>query len=284
MITVKENKLPKSTLELEVTIPWSEIKDTYQKLFDEAQKTLEVPGFRKGKAPKKMAEEKIDKTKVYEEVIKQVIPKSYEEAIKKNGVRPISSPKVQVTAAKEGADWSFKALVALAPLIKLNDYKEKIKALKKEKASKIWVPGQEKTQKEEEKKPSLDELMDCLATSVEVEMSDFLVEEEANKLLSNLIDQTQKLGMTVEQYVQAKGTTSEKIRQEYAVAARKNLVIEFALGEIADKENISVTKEDIDALIAKVENPQEKQKLIAQTYYLAHLIRQQKTIDYLNNL
>ncbi len=279
-------KLPKATAELEMTIPWDEIKDTYQKIFNSVVSSAEISGFRKGKAPKKMVEERVDKTKIYEEVAKEIVPKAYAEGVKTHSLSPVASPKVELVEASEGKPWKLKATIALKPGINLKNYKEKIKELKKTKANKIWLPGQEKKAdaKEEDKKPTLDELMNVLTAEVEVELSDLLITEEANRLLSGLLDQTQKLGMTVEGYLQAKGLTSEQLRADYATQARRNLTVEFALSEIADKENISVTNEDIEQLIAKGTSDEEKTKLRSQSYYLAHLLRQQKTLDFLYNL
>lgn len=286
MTTSKINNLPKGTVELEISIPWESIKDTYEKLFIKVGETIEVPGFRKGKAPKKLLEEKIDKTKLYEEVVKNIVPKAYQEAIKEHNLKPITSPKVDVLEAKEGQIWKIKATLALKPTINLKNYKEKIKELKKEKSgSKIWVPGKEGEKKPEEaKKPTVDDIVSVLVNEVGIELSDMLIEEEANRLLAGLVDQTQKLGMTVEQYLAAKGKTTESLRAEYAKEAIKNLTIELSLAEIADKENITVTQSDIDKLIEKVEKPEEKERLKSQSYYLAHLIRQQKTLDFLYSL
>lgn len=285
MATAIVKQLPKQTVEIEMTLPWDEIKVEYQKVFDEVAASMELPGFRKGKAPKKMVEENINRAKIYEEVLKRVVPKAYAEKIKENNIEPVSSPKVEVIEAKEGTAWKLKATIALKPKINLKKYKEKISDLNKSKKTKIWLPGEEKkVEEKKDLKPTLNELMDTLVSEVEIELSDLLIEEEVNKLLSALIDQTAKLGMTVEQYTQAKGTTSDKLRQEYTNEALKNLTVEFALAEIADVEKITVSKEDIDALIGKIENKEEQTRLRSQSYYLAHLIRQQKTLDYLGSL
>jgi len=278
--TVKN--LPKSTVEIEIIIPWDEIKSTYDTVFEEIAKETEVPGFRKGKAPKNLLEKKLDKTKIYEEVIKRIVPKAYQEAISINNLKPVTSPKIEVLKAKENEDWLIKATLALKPKINLKNYKEKIREFKKSKI-KIWTPGQDE-KKEEEKKPSLDELLKVLLDSVEIELSDLLIQEEANRLLAQLIDQTQKLGLTVEQYLMAKGKTTEQIRAEYAQAARTNLTTEFVLAEIADSEKIVVTDEDFNKILAKIEKPEEREKIKKDSYYLAHLIRQQKTLDFLNSL
>lgn len=218
---------------------------------------------------------------MYNQVIQDLVPHIYAAEVKKNNLIPVTNPKIEVKKAKEGEDWLIVATIALKPVIKLKNYKAKIQELKKSKI-KIWIPGTDK--KEEDKKPTLDEMMKVIADEVEVELSDILVSEEANRLLSDLIDQTQKLGMTIEQYLMAKGKTTEQIRAEYAKQAHTNLAIQFALLEIAEIEKITVNQTDIDAIISKVENPAEREKLKKDSYYLAHLIRQQKTIDFLSNL
>ncbi|MBI4991368.1 hypothetical protein HZB96_04725 [Candidatus Gottesmanbacteria bacterium] len=279
--TVKE--LPKSTAEVEITISWDEIKETYDKIFSTAAEELEISGFRKGKAPKELVEKNINKTKLYEEVVKEVIPKAYAKAVSEHKLTPVTSPKIEVIAAKEGESWVVKASLALKPVINLKNYKEKIRELKKGK-TKIWTPGNNAEKKEKDSKPTLDEIINALLTEVEVELSDILVTEEANRLIANLIDQTQKLGITVEQYLISKGKTSEQLRAEYAKQAAKNLSIEFALSEIADKENITVSPQEIDNIISKVEKEEEKERLKKESYYLAHLLRQQKTLDFLSNI
>ena len=65
MATSTVKQLPKSTAELEINIPWSEIKTTYQEVLGQVTRESEIPGFRKAKAPKEMVEEKIDKGKIY---------------------------------------------------------------------------------------------------------------------------------------------------------------------------------------------------------------------------
>ena len=283
MITSTVKHLPKATAELEISIPWADISEIYKKIFESVVSQFEYEGFRKGKVPQKIVEEKVDKSKIYQEVVKEVVPNAYQKAIVEHKLTPIIPPKVEVLKAKENEEWVVKATVALRPTINLGDYKEKIRAFKKTKPA-IWTPGQKEGDKKEEKKPSLDEVMKILLDEVVIELSDILISEEANRLLAALLDQTQKLGLTVEQYLVAKGKTSDQIRAEYALEAAKNLKLEFALSEIADKENITVAEKDIEQVLAKVEKPEEKERLKKDSYYLAHLLRQQKTLDFLYNL
>lgn len=282
MITSTIKELPKSTVELEIHIPWEEIRETYDKIFAAVAKEFEYEGFRKGKVPAKIVAEKIDKTKLYQEVIKEIVPKAYQTVVTQQKIAPVISPKVEILKAKEKEEWLIKATVALKPKIVLDNFREKFTNLKKDKP-KIWTPGASETEKKDEK-ITLDALIKILLESVTVELSDLLITEEANRLLASLVDQTQKLGLTVEQYLIAKGKTTEQIKAEYAQEAKKNLTVEFALAEIADKENITVTDKDLEEVLSKVQNQTERDKLRKDSYYLAHLIRQQKTIDFLYNL
>ena len=277
----KITRLPKQTVELEISIPWTEIKSTYEDIIKSVSQTAELKGFRKGKAPKSLVEEQTDKKKVYEEVIKKIIPKAYTEALSLHKLIPVMSPRIEILKAKEGDTWSVKATIALKPIVNLKNYKENIKKLKQSKV-KLWTPGQDKTKKDD--KLALEEIITALIKEVEIEISDELIKNESNRLLADLVDQTGKVGLTIEQYLISKGKTNEQLRSEYAQTARRNLTLEFTLLAIADSEKITVDQSDIDKLLEKVENKEEKEKLAKDSYYLAHLIRQQKTIDFLNNL
>ena len=60
-----------------------------------------------------------------------------------------------------------------------------------------------------------------MANGSEVDVPDILVDEEVNHMLSRLIDQTGRLGLTVEQYLNSSGRTLDQIKQEYSQTALK---------------------------------------------------------------
>ncbi len=287
-MTVAVNRLANGTIELTITISWSEIKTTYDHVVDEFVQETELPGFRKGKAPKNLVEEILDKSKVYEEVLKHIVPKAYTEAIKQENISPIVPPKIEVIAAQPDQDWQFKALTAEKPKVKLGNYQQAISDLRKTKTNKIWVPGEDKKGPDEEKtdKPAglaLQDIIKALLETSQITIPDLLTEDEVNRMLSRLIDQTQKLGLTIEQYLLAQGKTSESIRNEYREQAIKTLSLEFILEAIADQEKIEVTDQEIENLINQTKDDKEKEALKGQKYYLETILRQQKTLDKLAN-
>lgn len=281
-------RLPDGSVELLITIPWPEVETQYEKTVTHMVDHAEVAGFRKGKAPRNVVEEKLDKTKIYEEVLKDLIPHSYGKAVEEHKVRPIISPKIELKEATEKKDWILRALTAEKPELTLGDYKKAVKDLKDSKREKIWIPGKEdpsasseQGDKDKPQKPTLDELLKALYDNVKIQIPALLLEHEVNRLLSDLIDQTKKLGMSVEQYLSSTGRTSDTIRKEYESQAQRTLALEFALEAIADKEGILISDDDIDTVIKTAKSDQEKAALTAQRYYIASVLRRQKTLDFL---
>ncbi len=279
-MTTAIKKLPGNTIELILTVSWSEIQTSYNSIFEQLIKEIELPGFRKGKVPREMAAKQIKKTSVYEEVLKNIVPKLYADAVKQEQIKPIISPKIEVIQAEENKDWQLKILTCEEPTIDLGSYQKAIQDLKAAKTRKIWVPGQKK-EDQKPQEPNLDEILEVLAKEIKVEFSPLMLDQETNRLLSNLVNELQKLGMTVEQYLQAQGKTADQLKNDYAQQANKTLALEFALEKIADKENVIVSDQEINDIISKAKTPEEKQQLEKQRYYLGSLLRRQKTISQL---
>jgi trigger factor len=267
------------TVELTITIPWTNVENTFQLVVDDMAKEAEMPGFRKGKVPRKMVEENVDKTKAYEEAIKRIVPQAYSDAITEHKLTPILMPQIELKEAQEGKDWIVSARTCEAPKVTLGDYKKAIKEVKAAKEKKIVVPGKEEDAKDN--KPTLDDVLGALLKVTEIKLPVILVEHETNHQLSQLIDQTKKLGLTVEQYLASTGKTSESIRADFAMQTQKSLTLEFALEAVAEKEAVKVEDADIAKLLATAKSDDERKSLEKEQYYLTTLVKRQKTVDLL---
>lgn len=282
MITALE-RLPNGTITLTITIPWAKVAETKESVITELTRELEIPGFRKGKVPRDVAQKKLDSGKVYEDVIQKLLPQAYSDAVREHSLHPIILPKIEMVEAKEEKDWILRALTTEKPEVILGDYKKAIREAKSAKQNKIWKPGEE-MKDEKAKQMTLGELLDALLTVIACQIPDILIENEVNRSLSDLIDQTKKLGLTVDQYLASTGRTAETIRKEYAESARRTLTLEFALEAIADQENLFVSDSDIEAAIKAAKTDDERAALTKERYYLASILRRQKTLDFLASL
>ena len=84
----------KSTCTLTVKIEEAEIKEAHEKAVVSAIKTVSVPGFRKGKAPRKLAEQALNQDALKARVMEDLIEKSYPKAVEENKIRPITRPEI----------------------------------------------------------------------------------------------------------------------------------------------------------------------------------------------
>lgn len=282
MIITKQEK-PKSEVELTVVISQEEVKKAYGVALKRIAENVEIKGFRKGKAPVNLVEKEIDKKVIYEESLKDLLQESYRKAREQESLRPLIPPKAELLGTEDGKDWSIKFTVCLKPSVVLKEYKKAIADLKASKKPKLIVPGKPEPD-EKETKPTLEEILTTLLTEADVEISDLLSEEEANRQLSKLLDQLQKLGVTVDQYVASKNTTIENLRAGYINQARDTLKLEFILDEIANSENVTVADADIQKALDTVPDPKEKEALKKEQYYMSAIIRKQKTLELLENI
>lgn len=280
--------LPKKTFEILATVPGEEIKRAKELAIEEAEKKVEVKGFRKGNAPPNLVIKTVGEQKLLEMALQRLVPDYYQKAITQLGLRPILTPKIQLVSAKDNEPWQIKFISCEEPEVNLGNYKEEVKKIKA--VEKIWVPGKETEQKKEGEKTEdsreekLNKIIDWLLKNIKVEISDLLLEEEMTRKLSGLLEQTQKLGLTIDQYLTSVGKTVEQVREEYRRSAQENLSLEFILGKIADSEKIEVIPEEIEKMLASAKNQEEKKAMESQKYLIATLLRRQKTLDFLASL
>lgn len=265
------------TIILNITIPQALIKRTTDEVIEETVKTVSVPGFRKGKAPKKLVEKGVDKQKAKEEVLKKLLPQAYVSAVEKNGIKPIINPRIHVDELSDDKDWKFTASTCEAPQVNLGNYKENVKKLTVK--SKIILPG-----KQEQKEVAANDLLKVVADSVQVKVSKIIIEQEVERLLAQTLDEIKKLGLTLDQYLSSTKRTAEDLRKEYEKKALSDIRLEFALSKIAEVEKITVTDKDIDEAIKDAKDDNERKSLEANRYLLASIIRQRKTLDFIRSL
>ena len=117
----KENK-ENSAIELVIQVDGATFDAAVNKVYNKQKKKINIPGFRKGKAPRKIVEAMFGADVFYEEAIEEVYPEAYSQAIEQEGIRPVAYPKLEIVeAGKDGL--TFKALITVRPEAKLGEYK-----------------------------------------------------------------------------------------------------------------------------------------------------------------
>lgn len=122
MISKNIQKLPKSLVEVTVTVPWADLQPTWDQTLQKLAADLELPGFRKGAAPLPMVEQQLG-AKLQDEVLKVAMPNFLIEALKGSDIIPIDYPKYDLISFVKGTQLQFKATVTNRPEVKVGNYK-----------------------------------------------------------------------------------------------------------------------------------------------------------------
>ena len=125
--------LENSQKELIISLDFEEFKKFVEEATEELIKEVELPGFRKGKAPKELAIKNIKEFDIYEKAANLAAKKNYLDYISSNNLEPLTSPDIEVLKLAPNNEFSFKATFYVIPEIDLDDYQEKIKHLKNQK-------------------------------------------------------------------------------------------------------------------------------------------------------
>ncbi|TET25522.1 MAG: trigger factor family protein, partial [Dehalococcoidia bacterium] len=110
-----ENSQAFLTVEMDPADVEAALGESYYRLV----KKTNIPGFRKGKAPRSVLERTIGRESLLQDALSHLIPKTYEQAIKEQKIDPLAQPHIEVTQTDPVV---FKATVPMKPSVKLGDY------------------------------------------------------------------------------------------------------------------------------------------------------------------
>ena len=122
-MSLQVEKLEKNMAKLTIEVSAEEFEKAIEGAYRKNKNRISVPGFRKGKAPRKMLEQMYGKNLFYEDAANALIPDAYDEALKECTEDIVSAPKINVVQVEAGQPFIFTAEVALKPEVTLGAYK-----------------------------------------------------------------------------------------------------------------------------------------------------------------
>ena len=253
------------------TIP-SDVKKAEDRALQVLGKDVQIKGFRKGKAPIDMVGDSLDPAKVREHAVNLLLQEELPKAVKTHKLNLIGNPQLAKIDTPKNKGWVLTLELPLMPKVILGSYTAKVKAALKAQKDKL---------KEFNQKVNL--VCDTLVKEAKLEVPQALIQAEVQKSLSRLIDQTQNLGVSVEQYLKSTGKTIEQIKTEYQKQAEDSLKLEFILLEVAKSEKIVVTDKEVETFINATGDAKTKESLSnpRQIPYIKTILVKRKAIDVL---
>lgn len=123
-MNIKSNeKKENSTFELVIEVGAAEFQAAVDKVYNRQKSRINIPGFRKGKAPRKMVEKMYGAEIFFEDAISLAYPDAYEAALKETGIEPVAYPQLEVLEVS-ASGFTFKATITVKPEATIKDYKD----------------------------------------------------------------------------------------------------------------------------------------------------------------
>src|SRR5699024_159889 len=108
---------------LTIDVPAEDFDQALDKAFKKVVKTVQIPGFRKGKVPRKIFEKRFGVESLYQDAVDIVLPEAYMKAVEETGISPVDQPEVDIEEIEKGKNLVFTAKVIVKPEVTLGEYK-----------------------------------------------------------------------------------------------------------------------------------------------------------------
>jgi trigger factor len=112
-------ELSPTRVKLTIEVPFEELKPSLDKAYREVARQVRVPGFRPGKVPPRIIDQRIGRGVVLEQAVNDAVPELYTKAVTENEVIPLSQPELEITKLDDGKELQFTAEVDVRPQFEL---------------------------------------------------------------------------------------------------------------------------------------------------------------------
>ena len=122
-MSVKIEKLENNQVKLEIEVDAKVFDECMNKAFNKNKSRFNIPGFRRGKAPRSMVERYYGEQVLYEDAINFACAEAYDNAIDENDLHPVDRPVIDIVQLEKGKNFIFTATVTVKPEVELGQYK-----------------------------------------------------------------------------------------------------------------------------------------------------------------
>ncbi len=123
-MSVKWEKQDGNKGQLTFTITPDKVKEGLDVAFNRVKKSLNVPGFRKGKVPRQIFNKMYGEESLYQDALNAILPEAYSAAVAEAAIKPVGQPEVSVESMEKGQEWTLTAVVTVEPEVELGQYKD----------------------------------------------------------------------------------------------------------------------------------------------------------------
>ncbi|WP_017755997.1 trigger factor [Calidifontibacillus oryziterrae] len=122
-MSVKWEKLEGNQGVLTIEVDAAKVEQAIDQAFKKVVTKVNVPGFRKGKVPRKLFEQRFGVESLYQDAIDVMLPEAYSNAVEESGIEPVDYPEIDIKQIEQGKNMIFTATVTVKPEVQLGEYK-----------------------------------------------------------------------------------------------------------------------------------------------------------------
>lgn len=260
----KETSPIAENTKFEIKIDAARGEAAYQKTLVTLSRRLKLDGFRKGKVPPHIAEQHLGESDVLHLALEDIISEVYQETVESLKKHPLTQPDLKIISLKRNSDWILQAEIAEHIHIELDNFrkdvekalqaakkqwKETSEARKKGKESEI---KSENEQKHQERSFLLGEIYRALVTTYRPQIPELMLRREVEQELHALQHQLEGISMSLDDFLKRRNLTPQELSEQIAAEALARLQLQVILGEIAEKEKMTVSDKEVEAYLQTV--------------------------------
>ena len=114
--------LSPTRVRLSVEVPFDELQPSVDSAYKKIASQITIPGFRKGKVPARIIDQRVGRGAVLDEAVNEALPRAYGDAVTENDLKVLGQPDVEVGEFSDGVALTFTAEVDVRPVIELPDF------------------------------------------------------------------------------------------------------------------------------------------------------------------
>jgi trigger factor len=122
-VKVSVEKLPDSEAQVEIDFSWDEVEKASDKAYRKLVQKVDIPGFRRGKAPRSLLERRLGKEYIYQEGLDDLMAETYRNVLKEHDIIPLAQPEMDAPAFEIGQPYHFSLKVPILTPVELGDYR-----------------------------------------------------------------------------------------------------------------------------------------------------------------
>lgn len=120
---VTKEILGNNKVKLEIQVDNETFEKGMEKSYLKNRKSIQIPGFRKGRVPRKIIERYYGESIFYEDAINEIFPETYKQAVDESGIEPVDNPELDIVQIGDGKELIYTAEVTVKPEVELGQYK-----------------------------------------------------------------------------------------------------------------------------------------------------------------